>query len=193
MGDIVEAIQVARDELGAQVLSNSWGSLWDTDGPHATWDPYWALVEAELALCVEQSMLVLFSAGNGGRSFTASMPETISVGGVYRDAEGKLSASNYASSFDSTRFPGEHVPELCGLVGLRPRAVYLPLLLEHATGATFFPGPGQVIRVAPDGARTVVASGLTRPTSIIIGPDGAIYVSNRAISVGTGDVILLEP
>jgi len=32
-------------------------------------------------------------------------------------------------------------------------------VLQHATGPTFFPGPGVVIRVAPDGTRSVVSMG----------------------------------
>ena len=127
MDDIIEAFQVARDDLAVQVVSNSWGSRWPTDGPNGTWDPYWSLVQAEIALCVAQGMIVLFSGGNGGMSFTASMPETISVGGVYADDQGGLNASDYASSFDSTRFPGQHVPEICGLCGMQPRAIYITL------------------------------------------------------------------
>ncbi len=127
MDDIIEAFQVARDELMVQVISNSWGSAWDTDGPNGTWDPYWSLVQAEIALCVQQGIIVLFSGGNGGMSFTASMPETISVGGVYIDAAGLKMASDYASSFDSTRFPGQHVPEVCGLTGVQPKAIYITL------------------------------------------------------------------
>jgi hypothetical protein len=127
MDDIIRAVQVARDNLGVQIISNSWGTLADTDGPNGFWDPYWALVQAEIAWCVRQGMIVLFSAGNGGMSFTASMPETISVGGVYVDERGEMQASNYASSFDSTRFPGQHVPEVCGLTGMQPEAIYLAL------------------------------------------------------------------
>jgi len=127
MDDIIEAFQVARDDLGVQIISNSWGSALPTDGPNGTWDPYWSLVQAEIALCVQQGIIVLFSGGNGGMSFTASMPETISVGGVYIDGNGDKMASDYASSFDSTRFPGQHVPEVCGLVGQRPKAIYISL------------------------------------------------------------------
>lgn len=129
MDDIIEAFQVARDELMVQVISNSWGSALDTDGPNASWDQYWSLVQAEIALCVQQGIIVLFSGGNGGMSFTASMPETISVGGVYIDAAGQNVASDYASSFDSTRFPGQHVPEVCGLTGMKPKAIYITLPL----------------------------------------------------------------
>ena len=127
MVDIIESFQVARDDLAVQVVSNSWGSRWPTDGPNSTWDSFWSLVQAEIALCVAQGMIVLFSGGNGGMSFTASMPETISVGGVHADEQGTLNASDYASSFDSTRFPGQHVPEVCGLCGMQPRAIYITL------------------------------------------------------------------
>lgn len=127
MDDIVEAFQVARDDLAVQIISNSWGTRYPTDGPNGTWDPYWSLVQAEIALCVQQGIIVLFSGGNGGMSFTASMPETISVGGAYRDPNDDLRASDYASSFDSTRYPGQHVPEVCGLVGMKPRAIYITL------------------------------------------------------------------
>jgi subtilisin family serine protease len=127
MDDIVEAFQVCRDDLGVQIISNSWGSRLATDGPDATWDPYWSLVQAEIALCAQQGIIVLFSGGNGGMSFTASMPETISVGGVFVDSAGTRRASDYASSFDSEWWPDEHVPEVCGLVGMKPRAVYIAL------------------------------------------------------------------
>jgi hypothetical protein len=38
-----------------------------------------------------------------------------------------LEASNYASSFDSLIYPGRHVPDFCGLVGMKPLAAYIML------------------------------------------------------------------
>jgi subtilisin family serine protease len=127
MSDIVRAFQVARDSLRVQIISNSWGSRLDTDGPNGYWHPYWSLVQAEIALCVSQGIVVVFSGGNGGMSFTASMPETISVGGVHVRKDKTREASNYASSFRSTRFPGQRVPDVCGLVGMQPSAIYIAL------------------------------------------------------------------
>lgn len=64
-------------------------------------------------------------------------------------------------------------------------------VLEHATGPGLS-GPGALTRVAPNGDRTVVAAGLTRPTSVAIGPDCNAYVSNRGTSAGIGEVIRIE-
>jgi hypothetical protein len=46
---------------------------------------------------------------------------------------------------------------------------------------------GRVLRIAPDGTRTVVADGLDFPTGITIG-DGAFYVTNHGTSPGIGEV-----
>ena len=64
-------------------------------------------------------------------------------------------------------------------------------MLQHATGA-FFTGPGQLIRVNPDGTRAVVVAGLTRPASVLVDSDGTIYLSNRSTSAGTGEVLRIE-
>jgi subtilisin family serine protease len=42
----------------------------------------------------------------------------------------QLEASNYASSFDSQIYPGRHVPDVCGLVGMQPRGIYIMLPVE---------------------------------------------------------------
>lgn len=55
-------------------------------------------------------------------------------------------------------------------------------VLESMTAAGF-PGPGElgtgrVVRIDPSGAQTVIATGLSFPTAMTLGPDGALYVSN---------------
>lgn len=67
-------------------------------------------------------------------------------------------------------------------------------VLQHSSAPApptppFFTTPGQVIRVARNGTRTVVYDALTRPTAIAIDRDGAIYVSNFGPFVGTGEVL----
>lgn len=51
-----------------------------------------------------------------------------------------LEASNYASGFASPIYPGRNVPDVCGLVGMMPRARYIMLPVQpngnaYATGS----------------------------------------------------------
>ncbi len=53
---------------------------------------------------------------------------------------------------------------------------------------------GALIKVAPDGTRTEIASeGLVAPGSVAVGPDGALYVSNFSIFPGMGEVVRIVP
>ena len=110
--------------LGVRVISCSWG--WDLTG--ATSLPA-ALIPVRLRIlsAVAAGVTVVFSGGNGQVSFPGMMPEVIAAGGVFARNDATLQASNYASSFVSAIFPGRRVPDLCGLVGLQPRATYIML------------------------------------------------------------------
>jgi hypothetical protein len=78
-------------------------------------------------------------------------------------------------------------------------------VLQHSTGPTMGVLPGVLIRVAPDrtqsdicaqyqrGTRTTLVTGLTRPTGLVAGEDGALYISNRGTSAGVGQVIRFKP
>jgi hypothetical protein len=66
-------------------------------------------------------------------------------------------------------------------------------VLQHAAG-TNAASNGSLIRVSPDGlTRTTVLANLVRPTSVAIGPDGAIYISHRGISIDKGEVLRFDP
>jgi subtilisin family serine protease len=86
-------------------------------------------LEAEIHAAVAAGTTVVFSAGNGHVSFPGMMPDVISAGGVFVDKDGKSQASDYASAFESRIYSGRHVPDFCGLVGLRPHADYIMLPL----------------------------------------------------------------
>jgi DNA-binding beta-propeller fold protein YncE len=65
-------------------------------------------------------------------------------------------------------------------------------VLQHASAPVFFGGPGQLIRVAPDGTRTLIHGGLDRPTSVLVGKEGEVYVSNHGITPGVGEVLRID-
>ncbi len=71
-------------------------------------------------------------------------------------------------------------------------------VLEHdADGIIPVLGPGvagRIVRINVDGTQTVIATpGLVKPGGIAIGPDGALYVTNRSIFAGTGEVLRIVP
>jgi len=49
---------------------------------------------------------------------------------------------------------------------------------------------GQVAQIDPDGRQTVIATGLSFPTAMTMGPDGALYVSNFGFAgPGAGQIL----
>ena len=65
-------------------------------------------------------------------------------------------------------------------------------LVQFASGP-FFGQPGLLIRVPPNGAPQTINSSLTNPTGVLVGPGGAIYVSNRGNVAGVGEVLRIVP
>ncbi len=66
-------------------------------------------------------------------------------------------------------------------------------VLQHASlsGLT---GPGILYRLESDGTtKTPIVTGLTAPGGVAFGPDGAIYISNKSVLAGTGEVLRIEP
>jgi subtilisin family serine protease len=78
-------------------------------------------LEVEILAAVASGITVVFSAGNGQFAFPGMMPDVISAGGVFVDQNGNMQASDLASAFDSNIYSGRHVPDFCGLVGMRPK------------------------------------------------------------------------
>ena len=111
--------------LNPDIITNSWGS--STNGPLSAADQALA---ASIAAAVASGIIVVFSAGNGHAGFPGQHPDVISAGGVFMHPDESLEASNYASGFLSHIYPSRRVPDLSGLVGMRPRAIYIMLPLE---------------------------------------------------------------
>ena len=71
-------------------------------------------------------------------------------------------------------------------------------VLENTVGSpSGFPTPGlgQVIRIDPSGNKETIATGLSLPTGMTMGPDGNLYVSNWGFSpaaIGGGQVVKID-
>jgi hypothetical protein len=115
--------------LGPDIITCSWGS---SKPPGSSLSAADLVLSASIANAVASGIVVVFSAGNGHWGFPGMHPDVISAGGTFMDADGSLRASDYSSGFDAGYlFPGRRVPDLCGLVGMRPRAAYILLPLQE--------------------------------------------------------------
>jgi hypothetical protein len=157
-----DAIEDAAN-AGVDVLSCSWG--WDHEQS-------FPVVEATIRSVIQDDgIIVLFAAGNGHFAWPGSMPEVLSIGGVFADEAGELEASNYASGFLSSLYPPRRVPDVSGLCGQTPRGVYIPLPCPPGCEMDRSLAGGQY----PDGDQTkaldgwVVASGTSSATPQIAG------------------------
>ena len=125
--------------LNPHIITCSWGS--DTLTATTLSAANQALAAA-IATAVAAGITVVFSAGNGHVSFPGQHPDVISAGGVFMDIDESLRASDYASGFVSVIYPNRRVPDLSGVVGMKPGANYIMLPLE----------PGDDIDVSKSGA-----------------------------------------
>ena len=66
-------------------------------------------------------------------------------------------------------------------------------VIEHSTGPQFFALPGDLVRIRPDGTRTILVANLDRPTSVAVDSSGAVYYTNRGITPGAGEVWKYTP
>jgi serine protease AprX len=157
-----DAIELAA-EHGARVITCSWG--WDHEQS-------FPILEASIrSIIQDDGAVILVAAGNGHYAWPGSMPDVISVGGVFVGQGGLAEASDYASGFMSSLYPNRRVPDVSGLCGPAPRGVYIPMPcppgcqmdVEYAGGAY------------PDGDETgstdgwVVASGTSSATPQVAG------------------------
>ncbi len=112
--------------LGPNIITCSWGS----SVPFGPLSAANQALAASIAAAVSSGITVIFSAGNGHAGFPGQHPDVIAAGGVFMDKDESLRASNYASGFLSNVYPNRRVPDLSGLVGMKPKAIYIMLPLQ---------------------------------------------------------------
>ena len=112
--------------LAPDIITCSWGS----DLPNGMLSAADQALAAAIAAAVASGITVIFSAGNGHWGFPGQHPDVISAGGAFMLPDGSLKASDYASGFTSNIYPNRRVPDLCGLVGMQPKAAYIMLPVE---------------------------------------------------------------
>lgn len=191
------AFKTASD-LHPGVMTNSWG--YHLPGLNNL-PNFLRPLEAEVIQAVRRrGITVCFSAGNGHIAFPAMMPDVIAVGGVFAHEDlnpagddFNLEASNYASSFDSLIYPGRHVPDVCGLVGMQPRGIYIMLPVQPndqidvaLSGGGAFPNGDQT---APDDGWAVI-SGTSASSPQIAGVAALLKQVQPGLSPGLVKALL---
>jgi subtilisin family serine protease len=108
------------------------------------------VLAASVADAVAAGITVIFAAGNGHAGFPGQHPDVISAGGVFMGPDSSLQASDYSSAFSSQIYPGRDVPDVCGLVGMTPKAIYIMLPVEPGDNIDL----GNSGSLFPDGDQT---------------------------------------
>lgn len=131
------AFQLAQT-ASPNVITCSWGV-----------SPYDPNLRAEILNAIAGGATVCFAVGNGGPvGWPGSMPEVVSVGGVYIDEHGAMQASSYASSGavvppgSPPGTPAQQFPHLSGLTGMAPMGIYIAIPTQDGSScdATFYAG-----------------------------------------------------
>ena len=136
-----------------------------------------------------QAVPTTVTEGPGGDLYVGQLtgfPFLVGAANVYRVPANGGAPQVYASGFTN----------IIDIAFDRARGV--GYVLEHDADSIVPPlGPGvagRLVRVNANGSQTVIATpGLVKPGGIAIGPDGALYVTNRSIFAGTGEVVRIVP
>jgi hypothetical protein len=92
--------------------------------------------------------------------------------------------------------PGGHFERFAGglttVLGVAVDRFDRVYVLEMSNAPGFpTPGAGDVVRINLDGSRQTIASGLSLPTAMTMGPDGNLYISNQGFGFppGLGQIV----
>jgi subtilisin family serine protease len=113
--------------MNPNIISCSWGSDKRIPNQLSAND---LMLGAAISNAVSRGIVVVVSAGNGQHGFPGQHPDVISAGGAFMNPNGSTRASDYASGFISVNYPNRRCPDVCGLVGMKPKAAYIMLPIE---------------------------------------------------------------
>ena len=138
--------------LRPDIISCSWGS----DIPNTLSAADLAL-EASVVAAVASGITVVLRRRQRARRLPRPASRGDLGGRRLHGRFGGLEASSYASGFQSNIYPGRRVPDICGLVGQRPKAIYIMLPVEP--GDQIDTGNNAGDALFPDGDETSANDG----------------------------------
>ncbi|MEQ1758766.1 MAG: ScyD/ScyE family protein [Vicinamibacterales bacterium] len=199
-GQITEAADVAAYETDV----NPAGGLIDTN-------PFGLLLLPNLRIVADAGANALLTVAPSGlvntmsvfpsrpARTTDSVPTSLAVGPDGAYYVGELTGTPFAAgSANIYRVVPRQAPQvfLSGFTTVTDLA-FGPdgslYVIEHSKGPAFFATPGDLVKITPDGQRTVLVSNLNRPTSVMVTSDGTVYYTNRGITAGAGEVWKFTP
>jgi hypothetical protein len=79
-----------------------------------------------------------------------------------------------------------------GIVADKDNTIFVLEMSDFTGGPA--PFTGKVVRLSPSGKRDIVADSLFFPTGMTMGPDGALYVSNKGFGMppGAGEILRIQ-
>jgi hypothetical protein len=187
----VSGYEGAHNPGGGPVDTNPYGLACDRSGEIVTdagGNSFFRVANGEL------SLLGVFP-DRPARS-TDSVPDAVAVGPDGAYYVGELSGTPFAVGVANIyRVAAGQAPQiyLTGFTAIidlafaRDGSLYV---LQHASGPGLS-GPGELIKVSPNGTRTIVSDQLDHPTALLIGRRGVVYVTNHGTTAGGGELLRL--
>jgi subtilisin family serine protease len=180
------------------ILVCAWG--FNLDGPGikslpAEFEPMRKLIRG----AYRKGICVVAAAGNGQYAFPGNMPEVISAGGVYYSSDGTFAASDLASRFKSSVFPGREVPDVCGLVGNLPygRLLLVPVppkarLAKRPAFSMIAAGKSSSLASSGELSGWAMFSGTSASASMVAGAACLLLQKDRSLDPETLKRLLVE-
>jgi hypothetical protein len=142
------------------------------------------------------STLAVFPSRPQGRE-TDAVPTSVAVGPDGAYYVGELTGGPFATGLSNVWrvVPGSppqvHAPGFSFIIDLAWGPDGRLYVLQFASGPGLT-GPGILFRLNADGTRTPVVTDLIAPGGLEFGRDGALYVSNKSVLAGAGEVLRFE-